>query len=418
MARFSSMPGEYHQLFALCKQCQEVFSSSSLVKTMMGEIESYQWHSGPDSLMSGVNKYCHFCTLVLAGIRNCSAMKDTIIVTGPLSLTIETHLMWKSNLDQSRDGNGFRSSDILKISITFAFSNSPLGLNPATHRLDLSVKNTTSLYDHWTPISQAPYRSKTDSIEHIELAKLFTGHCQRMHPDYISSCNDKTNFVPKRLLHLTKIRDSFKVKLHSTDVSDQGASYCCLSHCWGGKQTLSLTDANLLELQNDIPEGEIPPTYLEAIKVTVALGINYLWIDSLCIIQRNESDWIEQAAVMAKIYTNSYCTIAAAGANDCREGCYSTRNPLETFPCRITGNDEDDSLFASCDLMPGCNIEDLERTSTLFNRAWVFQERMLSPRILYFGKVGMAFNCRCLFASETDMNGQAWPSLAITGNRS
>lgn len=278
----------------------------------------------------------------------------------------------------------------------------------------LSVKNTSSVYDHWTPIDPALSRGNTNSAEHVALARLWIDHCQRIHHKKRSSCNWHTNFVPTRLLRLSGSGESLKVNLHTTSDSDRALDYCCLSHCWGGSKTLLLTKSSSAELKKDIPIADIPKSYLDAIHITQSLGVSYLWIDSLCILQDSEEDWTEEAAAMARIYTNSYCTIAAAEADDCHEGCYATRNPLEFAPCRIAGTDKDDSLYAHWRHSPAGSIEDLERTSTLFTRAWIFQERMLSPRVLYFGKEGIAFNYRRIFASETDMDSQAYP-LQLTG---
>lgn len=113
----------------------------------------------------------------------------------------------------------------------------------------------------------------------------------------------------------------------------------------------------------------IPKTYLHAMHITRALGIDYLWIDSLCIMQDCEEDWTAEAAAMADIYTNTYCTIAAAAAQDCHEGCYVDRNPLEFAPCHPIR--KYDGLFVHLVGSPSASIEDLERASPLFKRAWM-----------------------------------------------
>ena len=56
----------------------------------------------------------------------------------------------------------------------------------------------------------------------------------------------------------------------------------------------------------------VPKTYLDAIAVTREPGIQYLWIDSLCIVQNDDSDWQQEAAPMAAVYENALVTIAAA----------------------------------------------------------------------------------------------------------
>ncbi|EMD95242.1 hypothetical protein COCHEDRAFT_1027716 [Bipolaris maydis C5] len=64
-------------------------------------------------------------------------------------------------------------------------------------------------------------------------------------------------------------------------------------------------------------------TYQEAVIVGKELGIHYLWIDSLCIVQDSEQDWSQQASRMADVYQNSFLTIAAIAARDSGGGLFN-----------------------------------------------------------------------------------------------
>lgn len=315
-------PGGFYRLFALCEQCEDVFSRSPLVKDLTGETENYKWHTTFGSLKSSVTDGCHFCALVVSGLRqkqNLAAMESSL---GAVSLTIGGVSGWKPKLKASFSQQGFRDGNLLDIRVSFEAA-AETQAQPAITVL-LSVKNTSSVYDHWTPIDPALSRGNTNSAEHVALARLWIDHCQRIHHKKRSSCNWHTKFVPTRLLRLSGSGESLKVNLHITSDPDRALDYCCLSHCWGGSKTLLLTKPNSAELKKDIPIADIPQTYLDAIHITQSLGVSYLWIDSLCILQDSEEDWTEEAAAMARIYTNSYCTIAAAGADDCHKGCYAT----------------------------------------------------------------------------------------------
>jgi hypothetical protein len=174
-------------------------------------------------------------------------------------------------------------------------------------------------------------------------------------------------------------------------------------------KTLILTSPNLAEMKYGIPVTSIPRTYLDAMRITKSLGVDYIWSDSLCIMQDSEEDWAKQAAEMAFIYANSDCAIAAAVGDNAQHGCYSARNSLSFAPCRIAGN-ETKGLYAHAkNIRPGGSIEDMGVTSALFKRAWVYQERILSPKVLYFGQRGIAFNCKLIFASETDVDAKTYP---------
>jgi hypothetical protein len=54
------------------------------------------------------------------------------------------------------------------------------------------------------------------------------------------------------------------------------------------------------------------------------LGIDFLWIDSLCIIQDSTSDWKGESAKMASIYENAFLTIASTKSKEGAAGCYTT----------------------------------------------------------------------------------------------
>ena len=54
--------------------------------------------------------------------------------------------------------------------------------------------------------------------------------------------------------------------------------------------------------------------------VTRQLGLAYLWVDSLCIIQDSKDGWLNEAALMNKIYRYSYLILAAEASVDAYGG--------------------------------------------------------------------------------------------------
>jgi len=381
--------GSYKKIFKLCYQCKRTFESpaiTTLLEARFGEeAEFHDWHTSTSSFKQSITEKCHSCTLVhtLIETRDPPITLDRLDPGAAIEFSIKR---WLGERGLRQDG--FRPSGILRITIKLG----------GDVEIEIDVKNTMSSYDHWASVHGALDQARTDSVEHVALARLFVNHCMTRHGPFLSSCNWRDGtFVPKRLLELTadSTGEISEVKLRIMSDEENEIEYCCLSHCWGEEQPLMLTDANIERLTNGIPVADIPPTYLDAIKITLSLGIRYLWVDSLCIIQGNEQDWTTEAAAMSDVYTNAYVTIAAATASTAQDGCYTTRDPLTFAPCRIRGSTKEDVLFAAPRFIKGCEIEDLERTTTLFTRAWVFQERLLSPRILYYGPLGLAFNCCC-----------------------
>ena len=127
--------------------------------------------------------------------------------------------------------------------------------------------------------------------------------------------------------------------------------------------------------------------------------MHYIWIDSLCIVQDDVDDWLAESAKMADIYQNGYITIAASAGRGSRDGLYHTPgNPNIVF-----GTIDDDPVgvglrrgtkhpvYRGTSATP---VEDANADFPLFTRAWVFQERMLSPRVLHFGPHEMFWECR------------------------
>ena len=82
----------------------------------------------------------------------------------------------------------------------------------------------------------------------------------------------------------------------------------------------------------EIDFDSLPKTFRNAISLTRFLNIQYIWIDSLCIVQDvGDPDWNREAPLMAEVYGNSFCNIAAANARDGTEGLFRSRS-MNTVP--------------------------------------------------------------------------------------
>ncbi|CAF9938262.1 hypothetical protein IMSHALPRED_000735 [Imshaugia aleurites] len=176
-----------------------------------------------------------------------------------------------------------------------------------------------------------------------------------------------------------------------------------LSHCWGTAEFLRLTSATKNYLEAGFRLSELPKTFREAVQITRELGVRYLWIDALCIIQDSDEDWKHEAATMMNVYENSHCNIAAAKASDSEQGCFSKRDPLSIAPI-VVRTEWNNTNKRSYHVHP-----ELWRTYVeecpLNQRAWVIQERTLAPRILHYGRDQLFWECFELSACETYPNG-------------
>ncbi|KAH9204901.1 heterokaryon incompatibility protein-domain-containing protein, partial [Leptodontidium sp. 2 PMI_412] len=191
--------------------------------------------------------------------------------------------------------------------------------------------------------------------------------------------------------------------------------YLTLSHCWGAKVFETLTKKNMAQFLSKIPVEVLTKTFRDAIIATRRLGFEYIWIDSLCIIQDDDSDWQHESTLMGGIYANSALTIAAMDAPDGDAGCFSYRNSrfIKNWTMLLTDNGTSISSAWNC-AKPNFRHDLLER-SRLQNRAWVFQERLLSPRTLFLGVEQVVWECRSSFACESFPAGYDDGAMTIPG---
>jgi hypothetical protein len=197
----------------------------------------------------------------------------------------------------------------------------------------------------------------------------------------------RSHSLPHRVIDVQCFIKSHPVRLRET--CRELGQYICLSHCWGKPNIPPplTTFATYFDRVTGISWSDLLITIQDTIDLARQLSIRYVWIDSLCIIQDDDKDWAEQAGLMASIYSNSYLTVAAAAVKDCHSGLYPTSGYSHRFTkleSSFSGN------LYTYRLMPHVN----ECDYPLLERGWVYQERMLSPRVLYFTDAEMNWECR------------------------
>jgi hypothetical protein len=126
------------------------------------------------------------------------------------------------------------------------------------------------------------------------------------------------------------------LKLCEGDKLPPHVEYAALSHCWGDiKDKIVLTSGNLAVFQKELPDLQCLQTFKHAIFAARHLRFQYIWIDSLCVIQDSEEDWSKEASLMSSVYKYSTLTITATSAEDDTEGCFFNRDIKNCFPTRI-----------------------------------------------------------------------------------
>lgn len=199
--------------------------------------------------------------------------------------------------------------------------------------------------------------------------------------------------MPSRLLELAG--DILRL-VETKYLLDRRIPYATLSYCWGDPAVgpFKTTTENFHQHLQDVPHKSLTKTVQDAVTVTLALGMRFLWVDSLCIVQDDAADWTNEAPRMADIFAGCEVTLAAACSDDAHGGLFlhsskpamvceaSTRTP--GWSLRRKPSIEDCSDFAG----------------RLYERGWVFQEMLLPSRIIHFGKEQFCWQCRCEKTAE------------------
>jgi hypothetical protein len=241
----------------------------------------------------------------------------------------------------------------------------------------------------------------TGSELSFQYIKKWTAACSTSHQECDSSAAEHP--LPTRLLQIGNSQ-SDPIRLFETQIEMTHGKYCCLSHCWGQAVHLRTTIETISLHKTNISWAKLPPTFRDAITITRLIGCQYLWIDSLCIIQDSPKDWGFESAKMADVYGNAFVTISATAGHDSHSGLFKTL--LDEYkPVEIrdpVSSDVPTGIFArkKIEHYPLLNLISFHENRPTFpqypllSRAWTFQEHLLSPRILFFGPEEIAWQCK------------------------
>ncbi|KAI1354716.1 HET-domain-containing protein [Xylaria sp. FL0043] len=241
--------------------------------------------------------------------------------------------------------------------------------------------------------------ANTGSTAALATVSCWLNRCVSNH----SKChipNESNTFRPKRLVDIGKHPSLFFVI--SGDQAPSIESYITLSYEWGLVNDILLTTATEKQLRSGRAIKDLPRIFQEAFSVARYIGIRFLWIDCLCIIQKGDGgkDWASECSRMSEIYRHAYCNIAADYGSETR-GLFFERNPRFYNKARI--QIRDDSGQGTVDWVSVDKyLWPMEvNNSPLNNRGWVFQERMLVPRVVHFCSQEIFWECREDFLCES-----------------
>ncbi|KAI0460069.1 heterokaryon incompatibility protein-domain-containing protein [Xylaria acuta] len=236
----------------------------------------------------------------------------------------------------------------------------------------------------------------------LQIVKTWMHGCLEQHPKCQALHAWRTSgsmFQPKRLVDVGAAGEmTWRLLLREGNTMSP-ITYATLSHRWSPDQEFELLGENLQMCTNGQPLDVLPPVFQDAIKVTKSLGIRYLWADCLCIIQDSLPDWETESIEMCKIYTNSICNISITGFDDGSTGFLDKTCDYVPLPCRVQPSWASDVSEGWCVLDPFFWWAQVTK-APLTKRGWVFQERLLAPRVIHFGPEQLLWECASLDACE------------------
>jgi hypothetical protein len=232
--------------------------------------------------------------------------------------------------------------------------------------------------------------------------------------------------VPTRLLYVGGSEDPRLVETAQEGVREP---YAALSHMWGDSSQLPPLRTILAkyeDMKTRISMWMLSQNFTDAVIVTRQLGLRYIWIDSLCIIQDSAADWQKEAVMMHKVYRYAEVTIVAYELY-LPPLLYTCSQPAHLSYSTSATSAHDGFLERDLSMIPAAKVEyQLDTNPSASNsfilstyddaeaeswwgdvnncpwnsRGWTHQERSLSTRMLHFCKNKIYFECRTCLRSE------------------
>ncbi|KAF4974570.1 hypothetical protein FZEAL_8542 [Fusarium zealandicum] len=389
-------------------------------------------HKDSASITTAAKNGCRICYT----LDKCH-LDDTSL---PLEYDFEWSSQWRphwmisfyegDDRSKAKEDARFRRQDMEIFVHVSEATGTPLGYDEFLNSVSLDLETDPCRVRRDIPtLRDIPDSTGHESV--AKIAKMWLQNCKENH-----SCDEvcgprETGWYPERLIKVGNAEQPPRLVLRD-DVHEKGG-YATLSHCWGDNpEFLTLSSTNLDDLCQEIHLEKLAASFRDAIITCQRLEIPYIWIDCLCIIQSgpgSKSDWLSHSEEMDQIYLNCEVNIAIDVSSNPHEGAFRSRDPTFLQDCYVwtrfhapealeapekesntdndsTGENGGDSSELQ-DQQPGCQPGPIYLCAIfspvdfhcsrldlpLSKRAWVFQERLLSPRTLHFVEDRISWEC-------------------------
>ncbi|KAI1772980.1 heterokaryon incompatibility protein-domain-containing protein [Hypoxylon cercidicola] len=327
------------------------------------------------ALRQSASAGCEFCSLMSA------AVSDTLL---PKSQALGQSINERSSVEMSIRRRNASTFIELRPRYTSNCGYLEVCSDPSS---SCTIKDGTQTPDLYRLKKPLPDSHQSDSTFGFIQATI--QNCKENH----NGCPRNDHVVlPTFIIDVQTAREPFLIQNDGT----QRGSYITLSYCWGpagAQESTRLTKALLSSYLKCIPLASLPQTLQDAVLVTRRLGIQYLWIDSLCIPQDDNEIRQQQLQMMARIYTLSFATIQACIPRSASDGFLAlSRNPYG-LPARLPfGRDPVSGhiSFAIVRFVPSRKDDE----TAAAERAWIFQETVLPVRLVRYLATQVVVSCR------------------------
>ncbi|KUJ21218.1 HET-domain-containing protein [Mollisia scopiformis] len=363
------------KLHSLCSVCAKLaFRLGAFIKDNR---RPRNFHRSLRHLENSAKSGCHLCMLIFTSLASENGVGDywRVEPDGPVKCVFrnngEPHLLVTWNLVIRR----------------FKLSSLPAPRVLRQPSIPAAIQDSSLLRDG------AIEKSPKSPILFSQISKWLNS-CLESHQNCSS---DFPSILPTRVIDVGAsegLRDS-----HIFITNGQSGKYAALSYRWGTSPTITTTSETLASHISGMRMETLPKTLQDAILVSRALGLQYLWIDALCIIQDSPHDWAEQTGKMAGIYQDAHLTISADNAEGSDSGFLADRNLQAIRSCHHMG--------ARISIHPDIQqVFDVINVGPLSQRGWILQERLFSRRIIHWSHLEVGWECREMQSTERDPQGQ------------
>lgn len=233
------------------------------------------------------------------------------------------------------------------------------------------------------------YRLPQDAAD-PRTPKRWLSECQRNHSKchaYVRSIEQAER--PSRLIDVGPPDGSIDPWLDERPVS---GPYLTLSYCWGDRATITRTTSETLaHFKRRMPMSTLSQIFQDAIAVTRSMSVRYIWIDALCILQDSSEDVAKELGKMADIYAASLFTISASISTSGMSTLFESRKLYNMIQLPRTASQNGHPSYITNQVFHNF-ASDVPR-GHLGTRGWCFQERLLAPRLLHFGRDQRHWEC-------------------------